>query len=420
MKLADKANEPVVAVNPSNPQNIVVAYNHIDTNDKAHCGYSVSHDGGGHWVANDLPVPTTKGVSGSLGDPSLAFTPSGKLYFTCLAGYDDGATPDSGTAIALYSAVSDNGGDGFSTPTLILRGSKTQTKSGATTSVVEPDQEQLTASPVDGNVYICYAENVFPIGGTPKWAILLSRLDGSGKRVATGSVTAGLNEVGALGCTVGVAASGRVWVGWWNAGPNETTTTGKAEVAYSDRASTANPIPFTGHTVLAPKHGIVDSATGITAQSPRHVWVRPSPIAGDNRAMAVWENDGITRDLMTASYDGNSWSASSSAFHNIYQPALAWGPDGKVAVGFYQDASTPPRATSLLYTVGQLTWPGQVASLRTVTGSPSNATTDLYPFCNDEGKCRFGDYTSIAQTAGTTSVAWTDNRSGSQAVWFSH
>jgi hypothetical protein len=413
-KLADGAQEPIVAVNPTNPNNIVVGYNHIDSGG-VHCGYSVSFDGGSTWKQGNLAIPSTKGVSASHGDPGLVFTKTGKLYFSCLAGYDDGS-PQSGVALAIYSAVSSDGGKTFGVPALIVRGSKSVDKKGTVTSVVQPDQEQLAASPADGSVYMCYAEEVMTPGGPDHWAILLTRLDGAGLRVATGSVTAGDHEQTTLSCTVGVSATGRVWVGWWNTGTSSkaaSTTTGSAEVAYSnDAATTKNSISFAGHTVLGPKEGKF-SPGGATLMSGRHVWVRPSPIPGNSSVLAVWEDDTATHDLRTATYDGTSWTAPISLLHNIYQPTLTWGADGTAMVGFYQDSSSQHDFTSLLYTVARLS-SNQLVPLRAVATDHSNAATGLNPFA------RFGDYTSVAEVGGITSAVWTDNAAGTQSVWFAH
>jgi hypothetical protein len=411
VQLADRAQEPVVAVNPTNPNNIVVAFNHIPAGGGPRCGYRVSKDGGNSWGSlSDLPLPSTPGVNGSFGDPSLAFNSSGRLFFGCMAGYDDdGSGSTDQVAYALYTAVSTNGGDTFSAPTLVVRGSKSSSKTGVT--VVQPDQEQLAASPVGDQAYMCYAEELQSPGGPDHWAILLRRLNTAGHSAATGSVIAGLHETEAISCTVGVTGSGRVWVGWWNAGGS------KAEVAYSDNAATTTgSIVFSGQHVLGAKAG--NEHTDASLVTGRHVWVRPSPIPGDGRAVAVWENDTASRhELDGASFDGSTWTASTQLYHDVYEPALAWGQDGTVTVGFYQDSSAPTFGASLTYTVATLSFPLTIASLRTVAPAPSwarNPSSVLDPFG------RFGDYTYVAQSSGITSAAWSDTSSGGQTVWFSH
>jgi hypothetical protein len=421
VKISDAADEPVVAVNPTNPKNIVVAYNHVVLiNQKivTHCGYSVSTDGGANWSpGKDLqfpPDPNKQLLTNQGGDPALAFTRSGKLYFTCIAGADDAPkdkSDDKVTTSAIYSAISKDGGASFPVPTIIARG---------VNNAVFRDQEQLAASPVDDSVYMCFADRVTTPAGNDQWAIFLSRLDATGKRIATGSVTAGLHEDTPIGCTVGVAGSGRVWVGWWNTMSASAQPTvinyskdSLAEVAYSDLAATQNPIPFTGHTVLGPKNGVIDADVGQpVAWGSRHVWVKPSPIPGDNRVQSVWEDDSATHDLRAASFDGSTWSPNSSIFQNVFQPALSWTADG-ASVGFYQDSSTPARATSLLYTVARLN-SNQISALHTVATAQSNALSNPGIFG------RFGDYTSITSANGVMSAAWSDNSNGHQTVWFGH
>lgn len=423
-KISDSASEPVVAVDPTNPMNIVVAYNHYKPAtlfgpSAVPCGYSISTNGGADWSEGqdlELPADPSGQITGRTGDPALAFTRSGKLYFSCMVGSDVPPDPSTGNTktLAIYLAIMDKVGKKFSTPKIVARG----------TNIVARDQEQLAASPVDDSVYMCFSDTVSTPSpsGKVQTAIFLARLDATGNRVATGSVTAGFHENNARGCTVGVAGSGRVWVGWWNIVNEVQAPLGKvwyakdslAEVAYSDLASTQNPIPFTGHTVLGPKNGIwkTDPNFQGIAEAPRHVWVKPSPVQGDNRAQSVWEDDSTTHDLRAASFNGSAWSPNTSIFHNVYQPALSWAADG-AAVGFYQDSSSPARATSLLYTVARIN-NNQLSALHTVANTPSNAISNLTPFG------RFADYASITSANGTISAAWTDNSSGQQTVWFGH
>jgi hypothetical protein len=410
VQLSGNANEPVIAVNPANPLNIVVAYNHF-TSVGIYCGYSASFDGGATWpVQDNLPLPTVPHLQpGVGGDPALAFTPSGRLYAACLTGADDGTTKDPRTgklaiAAQLFTAVSSDGGRTFSPPRVIVHGSPTSNGYG-----VQPDQEALATSHKDEKAYVCFAEAI-SVPRQGQTAILLDRLDSSGNKVAAGSVIAHTGQLSTLGCTADVSPSGRVWVGWWD------QQHGFADTAYSDNAATADPIKFSSPYVLGRKRGIDNNncVTPGNRGTSRHVWVRASP--NSEAVGALWEDDGSSGpNLMAAAYNGGAWTPAQQLFSGVYEPALAWGADGTLAAGFYQDPHN--NGSALTYTIAQSATPdGSFTHLQTLPAQPSTALTNLSGGCG-----RFGDYTSVAEINGVPYGAWTDNSSGgSQTVWFGH
>jgi hypothetical protein len=85
-------NETAIAVNPTNPQNLVAGQNDYRRGDGS-CGADFSTDGGRHWGNTLIPVGfTVPGVDNpgaarhywtSSGDPSVAYDSSGAAYYTC-------------------------------------------------------------------------------------------------------------------------------------------------------------------------------------------------------------------------------------------------------------------------------------------------------------------------------------------------
>src|SRR5712692_9594731 len=89
-------NESPLAVNPTNPMNMITGNNDWNYNDG--CGMNVTFDGGRTWTpslpngflpgitkfTNDPNVPGT-GAYDAGGDPTVAFGPDGTAYFVCQA-----------------------------------------------------------------------------------------------------------------------------------------------------------------------------------------------------------------------------------------------------------------------------------------------------------------------------------------------
>jgi len=76
--LGDAANEPSIAVDPTDPRKIVIGWRQFDSvsSDFRQAGYAYSHDGGHTWV---FPGSLAPGVFGS--DPVLAANADGTIYY---------------------------------------------------------------------------------------------------------------------------------------------------------------------------------------------------------------------------------------------------------------------------------------------------------------------------------------------------
>ncbi|MBP7808710.1 MAG: T9SS type A sorting domain-containing protein [Bacteroidia bacterium] len=103
--------EPYMAINPTNPNNIVIAWIAADltTGLKATIKTKVSFDGGATW-GSPFNQPHMSPTWGSA-DPSMAFRKNGTVYLSYI---DYRKTPDSG---GVYITHSINGGVNWSVPT---------------------------------------------------------------------------------------------------------------------------------------------------------------------------------------------------------------------------------------------------------------------------------------------------------------
>ena len=120
-------NETAVAVNPTNPRNVLATQNDYRHGDSA-CGVDYSLDGGKHFGDGLLPTNFARGFAGgarhyftTAGDPTVAFDSTGEAYYTCLMFNRPFPTNDEGDASAFGSSAlgvfrSADGGASWSFP----------------------------------------------------------------------------------------------------------------------------------------------------------------------------------------------------------------------------------------------------------------------------------------------------------------
>ena len=160
-------NETPLAVNPTNPDNLITGNNDWNLNDG--CGVNASFDGGKTWTTtfpygfipgitkytDDPSMPGT-GFYDFGGDPAVAFGPEGTAYFACF-GYQ--ATPPYGVALLL--SCSTNGGHtwlgcGRDAPLTLVSAFTGNGKAKGSTGQF-PDHESMTIAP-DGTIYVTWAQ----------------------------------------------------------------------------------------------------------------------------------------------------------------------------------------------------------------------------------------------------------------------
>ncbi len=131
--LGDAANEPSIAVDPNDPQRIVIGWRQFDSilSDFREAGVSWSHDGGSSWTAGEIE----SGIFRS--DPVLAADRQGNFYYYSLS------LP--GGNLQCETFRSTDGGQSWETPVFAFGGDK---------AWIEID---ITGGPGDGNIYAAWS-----------------------------------------------------------------------------------------------------------------------------------------------------------------------------------------------------------------------------------------------------------------------
>ena len=132
--VGDAANEPTIAIDPTNPDNIVIGWRQFDTiqSNFRQAGYAYSHDGGQTWT---FPGVLDPGVFRS--DPVLDADSAGNFYYC-------GLTSDGGDNYNVHVWKSGDGGVSWGPPAYAHGGDKQWMaidRSGGAS---------------DGNIYICW------------------------------------------------------------------------------------------------------------------------------------------------------------------------------------------------------------------------------------------------------------------------
>jgi hypothetical protein len=158
-------NETAVAVNPNDPQNVVISQNDYRRGD-GNCGVDFSLDGGKHWGSTTAPVSFTPGFTAPRhywdagGDTSVGFDTSGEAYLMCQV-FDRGLSvaDESDNASAFIIFRSADGGASWSFPGNYV------TKSDGTGSdgIGLLDKEYMAidsnpSSPYADRIYVAWAQ----------------------------------------------------------------------------------------------------------------------------------------------------------------------------------------------------------------------------------------------------------------------
>jgi hypothetical protein len=221
-------NEPAVAVDPTDPTHVVASWNEYCHSDRpdGFLGLGFSTDSGENWVDSLTPgYPSDTSVEGRQSpmfghqtqgsDPLLAFNSDGDLYTGGIA-YSLEKPQDSVVYVTTWAGQPAGGLPyDYQRTAVVGKGGTPSIAAGQFTDkpMMEVDR---TASPYNGNVYVCWSRFVGTGGRTQ---IFFSRSTDGGRTFSNDVSLSSGKDV--QGCDITVEADGDVYVIW---GTRDTTS----------------------------------------------------------------------------------------------------------------------------------------------------------------------------------------------------
>jgi len=395
-------SETSIAINPSNPSQLVGGSNEIFRLPMR--GY-FSSDGGASWGGVDLPLPPPIAQNGfDFGsDPGVAWDSNGNVFYSYIVVFFSTAGSINGTEMAV--ARSSDGGRSWTSTYFNQNGPGKFN-----------DKPMIAVDQRTNNVYVAWDDTVIGRGAPSSSGILFSRSTDGGVTFSTPQVisdTHGGQRFG-IGADPFVGPDGTVFVAWHDISNKILVTSS------TDGGQTFGAI----HTV-APTRIPFDAA--IPPQNTRGALVYPSCGADRSsdsfrgRLYCTWMDDngsGDTDVFESASTDaGATWSAPQRVNDDKggsfqFNQWLAVDPaTGAVNVSWNDSRNDPTNAsTDIFYsrsTDGGATFSKNVQ----VTSAPTNETC-----CGADLGNQYGDYEGIDALNGVVHPIWTDRRASVAAL----
>ncbi|MBW3583707.1 MAG: hypothetical protein KY455_11465 [Euryarchaeota archaeon] len=438
-----QANELTIAVNPTDPENIIASgkdYNPADAGDCVWDGVYVTKDGGKTWKNSNLPGSNWRRLQDPsyplhpelsrfwcATDPVLAFGPDGTAYWTVMPYQCDAVSgsktgrefvpgtgvglPQGGmndwfwTCSAMYVLVSEDGGDTWPIVREVAFGPR-----------LEHDKQWMSVAP-DGTVLLCWdrSENV-PDTGTPAEQ---------------------LQNPGDMVCSVS-KDKGRTWAEWVPVNPDW-----RGFLPWVDWSSDniAWMAALDGEDILVSK-----SADGLTWEHPVVVgnYTNPPPNGAygwpalrgsvfrsfalpsiavdrsggphDGNVYVVWmDHSGDDAEVLftRSTDDGKTWDTPRRVHDDDpalkadqFMPAVSAGPDGTVDVIWYDRRDDLENHLFDLYYTYSVDGGATFAPDLRV----SERSSDEQYSHHQNGMIFLGDYIDIDSSPGKAHVVWVDTR----------
>jgi hypothetical protein len=425
-------NETSIAVNPTNPLNIIGGVNdyQLGINPGGHVSETllsrahVSFDGGKSWT--EYPISANSAYQAT-GDPAVAFDAAGNAYYGTLGfrfvGPGNAQNPD------VLVASSHDGGKNWST-------SRIATGSGVETSVGDLLDKEYVAAWGNGNAIVTFGDfRLGQKGAFVRSGIYASVTHNAGQSWSAPTLISGSLDESFVSVPT-VTSDGRIFVSFMN---TDDLTTGRdtyytVEVSPATGARVAGPFavgqvidgstdfPFAfGRPTYQDSVFRTWSAGNITADptNPAHLAVVWADMRNSELPAPADPYDAVTNSDVVVSESpdyGRSWStpAAIPLDGDQFMTWAAFDASGTLRIGTF-DRSTDPANHKYDYSL--LTGPSYTRSV--VSTEQSDPTMNDRWFSGTTLNDAFphptsfiGDYSNIAVVPGTTHVVayWTDLR----------
>lgn len=451
-----QANELTIAVNPTDPDNILAAgkdYNPADAGDCVRDGVYVTHDGGRTWSNGNVPGSPWRLVSEDpasfephpelsrfwcVTDPVLAFGPDGTAYWSIMPYQCDpasgsktgeGVLPDGGlndwfwTCSSMYVLVSEDGGETWPIVREVAFGPR-----------LEHDKQWMSVAP-DGTVLLCWDRDptyqlfFLAPGDNPA-----EQLEQPGYMVCSVSTDKGrtwsdvtdvnppADPVTGMGGTwdgylpwVDWTADNTAWLAALDSAGNVIVSSSPDGLSWSEPTvvgNYTNPPPSGAYGWPA-----LEGSVFRTFALPSLAIDRSDGPHGGNLYVTWMDHSGDDAEvLMTVSRDGGATWTEPVRVHDDardsgvdqFMPMVSVGPDGTVDVAWWDRRDDPDNHLfDLYYTYsldGGRTW---AENLRV-----SEVSSDEQYSHHQNGMIFLGDYNDIDSSEGFAYPVWVDTRNG--------
>jgi BNR repeat protein len=426
-------NEPAIAVNPLNPDNIVAVFQAPSPNGFRSCFFSFSFDGGRHWTFGGS-APRERNDE-FCADPGITADAAGNFYFTSL----DGDLDPFGIVLDFDVVVAKSTDGGRTFPSFSVAVNRVPGEN----NTPFPDKDLIAAdtsptSPFQGSVYVAFStlsshgdveiNVVISRDGGTSWSAPIAVTDTQGNKKP---------DVERFGAVPLVAGDGTVYV-FYMAFPLTPPRAGPTSIQFSKSsdggatwappASVASNLPSPGFFLLRnadpdfgilPGHGFKSNsmpAAAIAADGTLSVaWIDFTagfciPFSDPNSSIEPACTNSDVR-LSVSRNGGSTWTSpvkvsdETNATDQFF-PWIATHPDGKLSL-IWMDKRLDPNNVNYdaFYT-------------RTADGSSFLPNVRISTQTSLTGTLTFlGDYNGVAATADSVIPIWGDARSGNVDVF---